>query len=135
MRPAAPTRVRLPARLAGLVLAVLALVSQLAVGSLAPVDAWADGQVSELTALTVLCQGTPPLDAGHGSQRRRHLPDCAPAASSAELALPGFVLAPSTTLPAPVPGGRAPRPSLLSAHAPPSHRSRVGFPRGPPAFA
>lgn len=125
---------RLPAGLAGLFLAVLALVSQLAVGSLAPVDALASSQQAELDALTALCRTAPPADGRH-DPAHRHLPDCAPGVSRAALVLPGFVLAPMPVPPAPSVHKAARLVSLLSARGPPSHASHLGFPRGPPVLA
>ncbi len=116
-------------------LAVLALVSQLALGSLAPVDAEADQQQAQLAALTVLCQ-TAPADQGHVPAHHRQLPpDCALSPLAAALDLPGFVVAPAPILPAPTAGAGLHLVSLPPARGPPSHESHVGFPRGPPVPA
>ena len=133
MQSRAITRLQ-PAWFLGLLLAVLALAGQLAVGALAPADAAVDRQLSELAALTSQCKGTPPADPGRDSRHRR-LPDCAPAASSVELVLPGFLPSPGPALPPPLAQGAAPLASLVSARGPPSRRVGVGFPRGPPVLA
>jgi len=117
-----------------LLLAVLALVSQLALGSLAPVDAEADRQQAGLAALTVLCQ-TGPADRDHGPAHCHRLPDQPLPSLAAALDLPGFVVAPAPVLPAPAAGVGLRLVSSLSARGPPSRESRVGFPRGPPVPA
>ena len=133
MQSVAATSPRL-AWFAGLLLAVLALAGQLAVGGLAPAGGVADQELSELAALTSQCRGMPPAGTGHESRRHR-LPDCTPAASTAGLVLPGFLASPGPALPPPS-AQRAPRlASAVSARGPPSHRVRVGFPRGPPVLA
>lgn len=115
-------------RLPGLLLAMLALACQLAAGALAPVDAAAERQVSELAAAMGQCRGAAPGD--HG--RHRRAPECAPAV--AEVALPAFVAAVSPVVPGPAGSVAVRRVSVVSARAPPSHGSHAGFPRGPPAL-
>ena len=131
----ATSSARSPSSIPGLLLTVLALVSQLALGSLAPVDAEADGQRSELAALTMLCQTTL-ADGSHAPAAPHHhrLPDYAPASPAAALDLPCLVAAPAPTLPAPSSGVKLRLVSLLSARGPPSHDSHLGFPRGPPVL-
>lgn len=120
----------------GLLLAMLALVSQLALGSLAPVDADADGQRAELAALTMLCRTTLVIGSHDPAAPHHHrLPDYAPASLAAALDLPCLVAAPAPVLPAPSSGARLRLVSLLSARGPPSHQSHLGFPRGPPVLA
>ncbi len=127
--------VRSQSRAHGLLLAMLALVSQLALGLLAPVDADADGQRSELAAFTVLCQ-TPLEDRGSVPASHHHrAPDYAPSTAAAALDLPCFVAVPAPVLPAPSSGTTLRLVSLLSARGPPSHTSHLGFPRGPPVLA
>ncbi|MGI3778870.1 MAG: hypothetical protein ACRYGC_16390 [Janthinobacterium lividum] len=116
-------------RLPGLLLAVLALACQLAAGALAPVDAAAERQVSELAAAMGQCRGAAPGE--HGRQRRA--PDCALAV--AEVALPAFVAPVSPVVPEPAGAVAVRRASVVSARAPPSHGSHAGLPRGPPALA
>ncbi len=118
-------------RLPGLLLAVLALAGQLAVGSLAPADAGVDAQLSALAAAMGQCRTPAPGD----DTRHRRPPECATAVAAAGLVLPGFVVAPSPVLPGPVASGVVRRVSAVSARGPPSHGSRVGFPRGPPVLA
>ncbi len=127
--------VRPLSRIPGLLLAVLALVSQLALGSLAPLDAEVDVQRTELAALTVLCQ-TALVDGSHAPAAPHHhrLPDYAPSPLAAALDLPCFVVVPTPVLPAPSAGVKLRLVSLLSARGPPSHKSHLGFPRGPPVL-
>ena len=131
----AASSVRLLSRAHGMLLAMLALVSQLALGSLAPVDADADGQRSELAAFTVLCQ-TPLEDRSSVPASHHHrAPDYAPSPAAAALDLPCLVSVPAPVLPAPSAGTPLRLVSLLSARGPPSHTSHLGFPRGPPVLA
>ena len=122
---------RLPGGLAGLLLVVLALVGQLAAGAMAPAEPGVDAQLSELAAAMGQCRTPQP-----GEDTRHHrAPECAPAVASAELAVPGFVVAPSPVLPAPVASGVVRRVAAVSARGPPSRRVRAGYPRGPPVVA
>ena len=139
MSRALSRRLSLPTSVAGLLLAVLALVSQLALGSMVLPDAPARTQQSALDALSVMCGSGVPASSGQGAPQgaphHRNHADGALCPLSVALALPAIVLtpAPLPPLPAAVPVRRLPTPE--SARGPPSHDSHLGFPRGPPILA
>ena len=129
------TTPRLASGLPGLLLAVLALVSQLALGSvLLPDEASAQQRVAALDALSVLCDSTTsPVPAGQPAHHR-HPPDCTLCPPSATLALPAMVLAsaPDVPLPQSVAAERVALPP--PAQGPPAQPRYAKLPRGPPAL-
>ncbi len=122
-----------PLAFLGFLTAVIALVSQLALGAVLPPDAPTPQQIAALNAVRVLCDGVAP--AGHGDRTDHGHRPLAPAICpiSVALALPSVVLTPVPVLPAPKqaavyvtvlerPPGRGPPPAT----------ARVGLPRAPP---
>jgi len=114
----------------GLLLALLALASQIAVGSLVLPE---DSAAAELDAVAILCQVTAPgAPQQPGAPHHHHAPDCAICPFCAALALPGAILTPAPLLPAPslhrVAQIALPPPS----RGPPSRPLRIALPRGPP---
>lgn len=91
-------RVRPASRNCGFLAAVLALVGQLAFGSLAPDDV-AGRQSAALDAISVLCIDHA-SDQGSERPHRHHAVDLALCSLGIDLALPGFILTPAT-LPVP----------------------------------
>jgi hypothetical protein len=126
---------RAPHRPAGLLLAILALVGQLALGAMVmPADAAAVAQsVAELDAASILCVGTPPPV--HAPPHRHHAIDCALCPLCAAMATHGVILSAAPSLPAP-PAAIAARAALPPpARAPPAQPRRAALPRGPPILA
>ncbi len=122
-----------PFAVLGFLTAVIALVSQLALGAVLPPDEPTPQQIAALNAVRVLCDGVQPTDPGDKSSHG-HRP-MAPAICpiSVALSLPSVVLTPVPLLPAPPhsalyvvalerPPGRGPPPAT----------ARVGIPRAPP---
>ncbi len=109
----------------GWVLALLALVGQLALGAMLPPDE----ARTEVATLAVLCRADMP-PAPHGEQRHhRHVAAwalCPVAVASA------ILLASCPLLPLAAVGTVLRRHAPQAARAPPSHASHLGFPRGPP---
>ena len=119
--------------LPGVLLAVLSLVSQLALGAMVLPDAGVASQPG-LDAVAVLCLAGAPQHPGrdHPHQRR---PDTAPPSLAAALALPTILPIAAPPLPEPGTGQKLrPMQASVSARAPPSHASFVGLPRGPPVL-
>ncbi len=120
----------------GLLLAILALVSQLALGAMVlPDDDLPQRQQSSLDAIGVMCSSAVPVLPGHRAPHHRHVPDCAPLPLGVALALPAFMPMSPPTLPRPLAARMQRRASAASARGPPSHYSHIGFPRGPPVLA
>jgi hypothetical protein len=122
-----------PSTVLGFLAAVIALVSQLALGAVLPTDGPTPQQIAALNAVRVLCDGSQPTDRG-GRPDHGHRP-LAPAICpiSVTLSLPGIVLTPAPVLPAP------PGPVLFAraverppGRGPPPATARVGVPRAPP---
>ncbi len=116
----------------GLLLAILALVSQLALGSLAfPTDSAA----AELDAVAIFCQtaapDAPPPSTPHHHQ---HAPDCAICPLCAALALPGAILTPAPLLPTPSSRRVAQAALPPPARGPPARPLRISLARGPPTL-
>ncbi len=113
--------------------AVIALVSQLALGAVLPPDEPTPQQIAALNAVRVLCDGVAPSDRGGAPQQHhRHL---APAMCpiGATLSLPSVVLTPAPVLPAPSAAMRYARaPERPPGRGPPPATARVGVPRAPP---
>jgi hypothetical protein len=121
--------------LPGLLLAVLALVSQLALGAIVLPDV-AEAQeqsVAALDAISVLCQSpTPALP--DRAPAHHHCPDCALCPLCVALAMQGVVLASGPEMPPPscqsVSRVALPPP----ARAPPAQPHTTPLPRGPPVL-
>ncbi len=118
----------------GLVLAVLALVSQMALGAMVLPDAAQARQASALDALSVMCGGAPQghVDHAPGAPRRHHAAEVALCPLSGALAGQAVVMAPAPVLPA---LGLVARPvwrMVDGARGPPLRVARPGFARGPP---
>jgi hypothetical protein len=135
MLPGPSRRTWRPPHLAGLLVAVLALVSQLALGAMVLPDDDPQAQLDALSALTVLCRtGVPATDRDQAPLHHRRA-DPALCPLSVALALPGVILTPAPVLPSLV--------ALLTlramgpppARAPPSSVPDAAFPRGPPTRA
>ena len=119
--------------LPALLLAVLALVSQVALGATVLSDAAAapDQSISALTALTVLCDSHAPAEPAH----HHRAPDAAMCPLSVALALPAVLPASGPDLPVPQSrvAGFADMPG--EARAPPGQTRVAPPPRGPPALS
>jgi hypothetical protein len=115
----------------GLLLAVLALISQLALGSLVLP---AESAAAELDAIAIFCQtapsGTPQPSAPH----HQHAPDCAICPLCVALAMPGAILTPAPLLPTPSVHQVAQITLPPPARGPPSRPLRISLARGPPAL-
>ncbi len=127
---------RLPTSIPGLLLAVLALVSQIALGSLVLPDAASaqEQSIAALDALSIICStGTPATPGDHPAHH--HAPDCTLCPLCVTLALPGVILSTAVELPAPSSqsAGRASLPP--PARGPPSQARTTPPARGPPALA
>ena len=122
------------ARYCGFLAAVLALVSQLALGAMVPPDDTAGRQLAALDAVSVLCTGNPAPAPRHRAPH--HAADMALCPLDLALAMSGAVLLPFSAL--------VPLPSSMSARrtwqrppgcGPPPPTARVGAPRAPPVTA
>ncbi len=120
--------------LPGLLLAVLALFSQLTLGAvILPDEAAAQAQsVAALDALSVICSSTNPSTPAR--PHHRHSPDCAVCPLCTALAMQAVVLVSGPDLPAPS-SRLADRATLPPpARAPPAQPRHTPPPRGPPAL-
>ena len=115
----------------GLLLTILALVSQLALGSVVLAD---DASAAELDAIAILCQTPVPGAPVPAVPHHQHLPDCAICPLCVALALPGAILTPAPLLPAPSVRSVAQVALPPPARAPPDRPLRIAQPRGPPAL-
>ncbi len=116
------------------VLAAVALVSQLLLGSLALPDDAAAGAAAQLRAVVVLCSSRPTAPAA--PLHHRHHP-IDPAACPLEIALelPAVILMPTVTVPSPAVSAR-PTPFILpAARAPPVSVAWAQHARAPPKLA
>ena len=113
------------------VLAAVALVSQLLLGSLVLPDDAAAGAAARLRAVVVLCSSRPTVPAA--PVRHRHLP-VDPAACPLELALelPAVILMPTVTVPSPAVSARSTSFTLPAARAPPVAVAWARHARAPP---
>jgi hypothetical protein len=122
-----------PSAFLGFLTAVIALVSQLALGAVLPPDGPTPPQIAALNAVLVLCDGSQPSDHGGKTDHshRRLAPAICPI--SATLSLPSVVLTPGPVLPAPSPSALYMRaPERPPGRGPPPATARVGAPRAPP---
>ena len=121
--------------LPGLLLAVLALVSQLALGSIAMPDEAAarEQSVAALDSLSIICSATTPVEHAPG-QHHHHGMDCAVCPLCAALAMHAVVLGSGPDLPAP--SSRLAHRATLPppARAPPAQPRHAPPPRGPPVL-
>ncbi len=129
-----PRRIGLPRRLPGFIVAVLALISQLALGAVVlPDHTPADG-IAALTAAMVDCAPTTP--GGQPDRTPGHHDDSgALCPLSVALALPSVILTPTPFLPPPPLVLAVRMAHLPPARAPPNRVPDAAYPRGPPALA
>jgi hypothetical protein len=118
----------------GFLLAVLALVCQLAFGALLPAEEASARQLAALDAVSVLCDGSAPTTPGHGAPHHHHAPDCALCPLCIAMAAHGAILASAPPLPTPTSEPVAQAAFPPPARAPPSRAVRIAFPRGPPVL-
>ncbi len=116
----------------GLVLAVLALVSQLALGAMVLPDAAQARQARALDALSVMCGGAAPGRQDQAPRRHHHAAEVALCPLSGALAGQAVVVAPAPLLPAPALVALAVWRMALAPRGPPGRVARPGFARGPP---
>jgi hypothetical protein len=123
----------------GLVLAVVALIGQLALGAMVLPDAAQARQVSALDALSVMCGGVAPAahqgpaaHRGPAAPRRHHAAEVALCPLSGALAGQAFVVAPEPVVPPPGHGAGSAWRVAHSPRGPPMRAARAGFARGPP---
>ena len=119
-------------RACGLILAWLALLSQLVLGTLVLPDTAPDPGLDRIAALSVICRpGHPPPD----RHPLPHLPsqEHALLALAATVALPGIILTTVAALPAPGVVSIPHAVILPPPRAPPVRFITDGAPRGPPA--
>ena len=122
--------------LPGLILAVWALASQVAAGSVVlPGDLAARQRaIAKIDALSVLCSPSQ-LPGGHQAPVPHRAPDCALYPLQAALAAGSLILAQAPALPLPV-NERLGRPlSPTTARGPPAPPHATALPRGPPVSA
>lgn len=117
--------------LAGLLAATLALVGQLALGTVIPLDEAPRAQLAALDAASMLCHP------GGNGQAPLHHPGIGHALCPLFLAsaIPGAWAAPAPILPAPPPALALRRATPPPARAPPSPVLIAAYPRGPPSLA
>jgi hypothetical protein len=115
----------------GLLLAILALVSQVALGSLVLP---ADSAAAELDAVAIFCQTAAPATPQPATPHHHHGPDCAICPLCAALAMPGAILTPAPLLPAPSIHRVAQIALPPPARGPPSRPFRIPLARGPPVL-
>ena len=130
LQPSSP----LPVRLLGLVLAVWALASQVAAGSVMLPGDVAAGQrtMARLDALSVLCSPDHAPGQPHAPAPHHHDLALCPLQALAGSAL---LLAAAPALPLPSLHGPRLAATLPRARAPPAPPYTTALPRGPPAFA
>ncbi len=130
-------RARSSPRRAGFLVAMIALVSQLALGGLVPPDDDAVSRLAALDAVSILCSGHQAADPKGGqAPHRHHAIDLALCPLAIALAVPDCLLPTSAPL---TParscgtgdGSREPPPG----RGPPAATARVGAPRAPPVTA
>ena len=117
----------------GLLTALLALVSQLALGAMVLPDA--PDQVAALDAVGILCSGAAPTDDGGTAPHRHHASDLALCPLTVALALPAVVLTSAPALPPPAPVLAFRMRERPPGRGPPPPTARVGAPRAPPSLA
>ena len=130
--PRQPSLLAMP----GLLLAVLALVSQLALGSVVLPNATAGQSLdTALDTLTILCSAdAPPVD-GHRPPVHRHAPEQALCPMRVAAALHAVVLAAPPPIPLPPSQRTGPAVAASRARSPPQSSGTHALPRGPPLLA
>ncbi len=119
----------------GLLLAMLAFVSLLALGATVLPDDASAAQQAELDAVSILCVSGPAALPTHGPHPPRHHAAPALCPLSLALALPLVLLALLPLLLGPAIRRLAWRPREAADRQPSSLASCLGLPRGPPALA
>jgi hypothetical protein len=115
--------------------AVVALVSQIALGGTVPAQEVSDEQIAALNAIGISCDSSQPPGQGDASHHD-HRPAPAICPISVALALPSVVLTPAPILPPPsAPIAYARAMERPPGRGPPPATSRVGVPRAPPAVS
>ncbi len=121
----------------GLLLAVLALVSQIALGAIVVPDEASMGErsVAALDALSILCNSSMPTAPGETPKHHRPNIDCAICPLAVALAMPAVVLASGPELPTPTSQlvNRAALPP--PARGPPAQPRQTPPSRGPPVLS
>jgi hypothetical protein len=115
----------------GLLLAMLALVSQLALGSVVVPD---DAGAAELAAVAIFCQTAAPGTPQPATPHHQHAPGCAICPLCVALAAPGAILTPAPLLPVPSVRQVAQIALPPPARGPPARPLRTALPRGPPSL-
>ena len=127
---------RSPGGLPGLLLAVLGLVGQLALGAVVlPDEASAREQsISALDALTIVCASGTPVRPGNEPSQHRHGTGCGLCPINLALSMPAAIPSPGPTLP-PLQSRLAERAGLPpDARGPPTQPRTIPLPRGPPVL-
>ena len=112
----------------GLLLAVLALAGQLALGTVVLPE---DTEAAALGAANILCQTGAPEQPPAAPQHRR-APDGALCPLAAALAMPGAILTPAPLLPLPLTAGVRMAAVTPRPRAPPARPLRISLARAPP---
>ena len=129
-------RVHLSVRRHGLLAAMVALISQLALGSMVPPDDAVGSQLAALDAVSILCAGREAPDPGGQAPHRHHAADLALCPLGIALAVPGCLLPASVPLmPARSCGVSDRSRERPPGRGPPAATARVGAPRAPPTTA
>jgi hypothetical protein len=125
---------RLPIGMPALLLAILALISQLALGSLVLPDSVSarEQSVAALDALSILCSTGTPAAPGNTPAHHHHAPDCTLCPLCVTLAAPSAILTTVAALPAPSSQAVARAALPPPARGPPSQARPVPPARGPP---
>ena len=122
---------RRPVGLTSLLFVVLALVSQLVLGSLALPDEKPSAAIDALAAVSALCHA-PALPTRHHEAPHAPSPAATGCTLAIALALPGIILTDAILLPLPADTRLSPAMVLPPARAPPPRIASDGAPRGPP---
>jgi hypothetical protein len=120
------------AKACSLLMLMLALVSQLALGAIVLPDDTQAAQRDRMDTTAVLCGGH--ADRGKAPAHRHHA-DVAVCPPSVALALPGVVLATAVVFPRPTWVALAAPADRPEIRGPPIVAPRPGLPRGPPVLA
>ncbi len=127
-----PRRLRNPPRLLGLLAAFVALVSQLALGSVVLPSDLPQTELAVLDAASIFCQ-TGAADGGSDRAPVPHrAPDYALCPLAVSLAMPAVIPTAAPVLPRPGDGMTLRPGALPQARAPPAHDFAAAYPRGPP---
>ena len=115
--------------------ALVAIVSQLALGAVVLPDAQTD-QRAVLASVSIFCDGTTSPQTGGAAPHRHHAADPALCPLAVTLSLPSVMIAPAPQLPLPsnVVFAAASR-ERPPGRGPPLPTARDGLPRAPPFFA